>query len=65
MSKNLGWGMFVLFVLFNFVSVVFTILKLFGYDKYDEALNEKAECVMIEDTAKATEMCNDSMPLPV
>lgn len=41
----------------------------FGYTKYDEALNEKSERVMIEDTAKATtkaiEMHSDSTPLPV
>lgn len=42
----------------------------FGYTKYDEALNEKSERVMIEDTAKATtakaiEMRSDSTPPPV
>lgn len=37
----------------------------FGYTKYDEALNEKFERVMIEDTAKATEMRSDPTSSPV
>ncbi|KIK54764.1 hypothetical protein GYMLUDRAFT_176782 [Collybiopsis luxurians FD-317 M1] len=70
MSENLGWGMFLLFALFNFASVVFTIFfipetkgrtledmdAVFGYTRYNDALQEKSESTMVEDTAKATQV---------
>lgn len=95
MSENLGWAMFLLFALFNFASVVFTILfipetvrdyhsigsisficlierKNSGRNgcrvwlhQIRRGFNEKFERVMIEDTAKATEMRSDATSSPV
>ncbi|KAE9392752.1 general substrate transporter [Gymnopus androsaceus JB14] len=74
MSENLGWGMFLLFAMFNFASVIFVLLFIpetkgktledmdvvFGYTKYNDALHEKSDRVMIEDTTKAAELRTDS-----
>ncbi|KAK7462368.1 hypothetical protein VKT23_007969 [Stygiomarasmius scandens] len=70
MSENLGWGMFLLFAMFNFASVVFTYFfipetkgktleemdAVFGYDQYDSAINEKGTREMIEDTRNPTDV---------